>query len=82
MDFKQRLLQVRLKVLEAGCADRLDADAWLARWLTTPNPALGGARPRDLVERGEEVAVSPGDIAAELLGRPENLAVSVPVKHW
>ena len=80
MHFQQLLLQVRLKVLEAGCADRLDADAWLARWLTTPNPALGGAMPRDFVERGEEVAVSPGDLAAELLGRPENPAVTV--KHW
>ena len=45
MHFRQLLAQVRATVLEAGCADRLDAEAWLANWLCTPNPALGGALP-------------------------------------
>jgi hypothetical protein len=82
MHFQQLLLQVRMKVLEAGCADRLDADEWLACWLTTPNPALGGAMPRDLVERGAGSAPKSADIVAELMGKPENLAISAPVKHW
>jgi len=36
-------------VEEAGGAADFDAQEWLARWLTTPVPALGGARPIDLM---------------------------------
>jgi len=36
-------------VEEAGGAAGFDAQEWLAQWLTTPVPALGGARPIDLM---------------------------------
>jgi len=36
-------------VEDAGGAAGFDAQEWLAQWLTTPVPALGGARPIDLM---------------------------------
>jgi len=36
-------------VEDAGGAADFDAQEWLAQWLTTPVPALGGARPIDLM---------------------------------
>ena len=82
MHFRQLLAQVRATVLEAGCADRLDAEAWLANWLCTPNPALGGALPRDLFEPAEDIGPLPADISAELMGRPEKALLKAPSKHW
>lgn len=82
MHFQQLLFQVRTKVLEAGCADRLDADAWLANWLITPNPALGGALPRDVFARGQITEAKVDDITAELMGKPEQPPARSPVKHW
>jgi hypothetical protein len=37
--------QVERMVSESGNADNFNAADWLSRWLATPLPALGGARP-------------------------------------
>lgn len=46
-----RLLgQVQAMVRDSGTVDGFDPAAWLSDWLTTPVPALGGARPLDLMD--------------------------------
>ena len=46
-----RLLgQLQTMVQESGNPDAFDASAWLSAWMTTPIPALGGARPLDLMD--------------------------------
>lgn len=46
-----RLLgQVQTMVRESGTQAGFDAAAWLSAWLATPIPALGGARPLDLLD--------------------------------
>ena len=46
-----RLLgQVQTMVRESGDAERFDASAWLSVWMSAPVPALGGARPLDLMD--------------------------------
>ena len=46
-----RLLgQLQTMVRESGDADGFDASAWLSAWMSTPVPALGGARPLDLMD--------------------------------
>ena len=76
------LVEVSARIDAAGCADRLDAKAWLERWLVTPNPAFGGALPRDVYYLREESRVTPPDVAAELMGRLDRDAFQVSPRHW
>ena len=43
------LAKVTLMVEKSGNPEGFDAVAWLSRWLADPVPALGGARPIDLI---------------------------------
>ena len=46
-----RLLgQVQTMVRDSGNAEGFDSPAWLSAWMSTPVPALGGARPLDLMD--------------------------------
>lgn len=45
--------QVEAMVRESGEIEGFDAAAWVARWLTEPLPAFGGARPVDLMDTME-----------------------------
>jgi putative toxin-antitoxin system antitoxin component (TIGR02293 family) len=46
-----RLLgQVQTMVRESGNREGFDASAWLSAWMSAPVPALGGARPLDLMD--------------------------------
>lgn len=47
----QLLSRVRSMITAGGCADRIDAERWLMTWLDTPNSALGGVKPRRLLEQ-------------------------------
>jgi putative toxin-antitoxin system antitoxin component (TIGR02293 family) len=45
--------QLEAMVEESGDRSGFDAHAWIARWLTEPLPAFGGARPIDLIDTME-----------------------------
>jgi putative toxin-antitoxin system antitoxin component (TIGR02293 family) len=46
-----RLLgQLQTMVRESGNSEGFDASAWLSTWMSAPVPALGGARPLDLMD--------------------------------
>lgn len=46
-----RLLgQLQAMVRESGSPEGFDAAAWLSAWISGPVPALGGARPLDLMD--------------------------------
>lgn len=46
-----RLLgQLQTMVRESGNPEDFDASAWLSAWMSAPVPALGGARPLDLMD--------------------------------
>jgi uncharacterized protein (DUF2384 family) len=45
--------QLRAMIEESGEPDGFEANAWLSRWLREPAPALGGARPLDLMDTVE-----------------------------
>ena len=46
-----RLLgQLQTMIRESGNLDGFDASAWLSAWMSAPVPALGGARPLDLMD--------------------------------
>jgi putative toxin-antitoxin system antitoxin component (TIGR02293 family) len=46
-----RLLgQLQTMVRESGNPEGFDAAAWLSTWMSAPVPALGGARPLDLMD--------------------------------
>jgi len=45
--------QVEAMVAESGDATGFDARAWMARWLSEPLPALGGARPVEFMDTME-----------------------------
>jgi putative toxin-antitoxin system antitoxin component (TIGR02293 family) len=45
--------QLEAMVDESGEASGFDARTWIARWLTEPLPAFGGARPVDLIDTME-----------------------------
>jgi putative toxin-antitoxin system antitoxin component (TIGR02293 family) len=47
--FARLVGQVEAMMEDAGVAAGFDARAWLAGWLVRPVPALGGARPIDLM---------------------------------
>lgn len=50
LGFGRLLGQVQAMVREGGNPDGFDASAWLSAWMSTPVPALGGARPLDLMD--------------------------------
>lgn len=80
--FLHLLAEVRARIDAAGCADRLDGKAWLEHWLITPNPAFGGALPRDVYHIRKESPVTPPDVATELMGRLERDSFQVSPRHW
>lgn len=45
------LFLVRSIISAGGCTDKIDAERWLMTWLDTPNSALGGVKPRRLLEQ-------------------------------
>ena len=45
------LSQVRAMLSASGCANKIDAEKWLTAWLDMPNDALGGVKPRRLLEQ-------------------------------
>lgn len=79
---RELLAEVRAMIDAAGCADRLNAKAWLERWLVTPNPAFGGALPRDVYQHSREKRITPPDVTAELLGLLERESFEVTSRHW
>lgn len=51
--FAKLVGQLEAIVEESGERENFDARAWMARWLTEPLPAFGGARPADLIDTME-----------------------------
>ena len=51
--FAKLVGQLQAMVQESGDRAGFDARAWMARWLTEPLPAFGGARPADLIDTME-----------------------------
>ncbi|MDB5359613.1 MAG: hypothetical protein JWO51_910 [Rhodospirillales bacterium] len=49
--------QLAAIVQESGNPEGFDAAAWMSRWLNDPVPALGGARPIDLMDTMEGQAL-------------------------
>jgi putative toxin-antitoxin system antitoxin component (TIGR02293 family) len=49
--------QLQAMIEESGDPDGFDAAAWLSQWLREPVPALGGARPFDLMDTMEGQAL-------------------------
>jgi putative toxin-antitoxin system antitoxin component (TIGR02293 family) len=45
--------QAQRMVEESGNPERFDAGAWVANWIETPVPALGGRRPAELMDTTE-----------------------------
>jgi putative toxin-antitoxin system antitoxin component (TIGR02293 family) len=50
LGFGRLLGQVQTIVRESGNPEGFDASAWLSAWMSAPAPALGGARPLDLMD--------------------------------
>jgi putative toxin-antitoxin system antitoxin component (TIGR02293 family) len=51
--FAKLVGQLEAMIEESGEPANFDARAWMARWLTEPLPAFGGARPADFVDTME-----------------------------
>ena len=51
--FARLVGQLEAMIQESGDPEGFDGPAWLARWLTEPLPAFGGARPADLMDTME-----------------------------
>ena len=51
--FAKLVGQLESMIEESGDPASFDAKAWIARWLTEPLPAFGGARPADLIDTME-----------------------------
>jgi len=51
--FAKLVGQLEAMIQDSGDPANFDARAWMARWLTEPLPAFGGARPADLVDTME-----------------------------
>lgn len=51
--FAKLVGQLEAMIQDSGDASDFDARAWMARWLTEPLPAFGGARPADLMDTME-----------------------------
>ena len=49
--------QLQAVIQESGNPEGFDAAAWMSRWLNDPVPALGGARPIDLMDTMEGQAL-------------------------
>ena len=49
--------QLEAVIEESGNPEGFDAIAWMSRWLNDPLPALGGARPIDLMDTMEGQAL-------------------------
>jgi len=49
--------QLEAMVEESGDARGFEAASWMSRWLSEPLPALGGARPVDLIDTMEGQAL-------------------------
>jgi uncharacterized protein (DUF2384 family) len=49
--------QLEAIVEESGEPEGFDAAAWMSRWLREPVPALGGARPIELMDTMEGQAL-------------------------
>lgn len=49
--------QLQAMIEESGNPEGFDAAAWLSQWLREPVPALGGARPFDLMDTMEGQAL-------------------------
>jgi putative toxin-antitoxin system antitoxin component (TIGR02293 family) len=50
LGFGRLLGQLQTMVRESGNPKGFDASAWLSAWMSAPVPALGGARPLDLMD--------------------------------
>jgi len=50
LGFGRLLGQLQTMVRESGNPEGFDASAWLSAWMSAPVPALGGARPLDLMD--------------------------------
>ena len=55
--FAKLVGQLQAVVQEFGNPEGFDAAAWMSRWLNDPVPALGGARPIDLMDTMEGQAL-------------------------
>jgi putative toxin-antitoxin system antitoxin component (TIGR02293 family) len=55
--FAKLVGQLEAMIQESGDPAGFNARAWIARWLTEPLPAFGGARPADLVDTMEGQAL-------------------------
>lgn len=55
--FAKLLGQVEAIIQESGNPEGFDAIGWISRWLKEPVPALGGARPIDLMDTMEGQAL-------------------------
>jgi len=55
--FAKLVGQLEAVIQESGDPTGFDARAWMARWLAEPLPALGGARPADLIDTMEGQAL-------------------------
>jgi putative toxin-antitoxin system antitoxin component (TIGR02293 family) len=55
--FARLVGQLEAVVQESGDPEGFDAAAWMSRWLNDPVPALGGARPIDLMDTMEGQAL-------------------------
>jgi putative toxin-antitoxin system antitoxin component (TIGR02293 family) len=51
--FAKLVGQLEAMIEESGDHTGFDSRAWMARWLTEPLPAFGGARPVDLIDTME-----------------------------
>jgi putative toxin-antitoxin system antitoxin component (TIGR02293 family) len=55
--FAKLIGQLEAMIEESGNPEGFEAVAWMSRWLNDPNPALGGARPVDLMDTMEGQAL-------------------------
>jgi putative toxin-antitoxin system antitoxin component (TIGR02293 family) len=55
--FARLVGQLEAAIQESGNPEGFDAIAWMSRWLNDPIPALGGARPIDLMDTMEGQAL-------------------------
>ena len=51
--FAKLVGQLEAMIQDSGDPTDFDARTWMARWLTEPLPAFGGARPADLMDAME-----------------------------
>ena len=55
--FAKLVGQLQAVIQESGNPEGFDAAVWMSRWLNDPVPALGGARPIDLMDTMEGQAL-------------------------